>query len=87
LNDVKEKLIHVVSGITNEELERHITGFIDDCKRNELKKVGAYWGMIDMSGKNDDIRQRLKNHIRHFTKSNTILPPEILLKIYEFSGS
>tara|TARA_Y100000389_G_C17408322_1_gene489361 strand:+ start:225 stop:1253 length:1029 start_codon:yes stop_codon:yes gene_type:complete len=86
LNDVKEKLIKVVSGITNEELERHIAGFIDDCKRNELKIVGVYWDMTDMSGRNDEIRQRLKNHIRSYTKSAAKLPPEVLLNIYEFSG-
>lgn len=86
LNDVKEKLINVVSGITNEELERHIIGFIDDCKRYELKKVGIYWGMTDMSGRNDEIRQRLKSHIRHYTKSAAKLPPEVLVNISEFSG-
>lgn len=86
LNDVKEKLINVIRWISNDELERHIIDFIDDCKRNELKKVCVYWGIKDMSGRNDDIRQRLKNHIRHYKKSAAKLPPNVILNISEFSG-
>ena len=86
LNDVKENLIKVVSTITNDELKRYIMCIIDDCKRSDLKRIGMYWGVKDMTGKNDEIRQRLKNQVCRDIKSVAKLPRDVLLNISDFSG-
>lgn len=98
MNIMKEKLIEVVSVLTNEKLQFYILNMVEKLNRNELKVVVKSWNVVELmkgktlKGTNEQIRKKLKKYIleqknkrNSNRKTSRIFPKEVVQKILEFS--